>query len=87
MDFESFRRKKEKTLPLRVKVVGKVFISRQNQHFCLLVRIIEVNFSISTLICRANTSLFPARENVKLRETKVQFSLILLLPLILLLFS
>ena len=49
-----FRRKMEKTRPMREEMDGKVFISRQSWHFLFIVKIIKALFPICTLIWRVD---------------------------------
>ena len=49
-----FRRKMEKTRPMREEMDEKMFISRQSQHFSFAVSMIKVFFPVCTLTWRVN---------------------------------
>ena len=49
-----FRRKMEKTPPMKEKMDGEVFISRQSRHFSFIDNMIKVIFPICTLNWRVN---------------------------------
>ena len=58
-----FRRKVEKTQPMKDQMYGEVFLSRQRQHFFFIVNMTELTFAICTLTLRVKNYVF-AKEKV-----------------------
>ena len=65
-----FRLKMEETWPMREKMYGKVFISRQSPLFVFIVSMIKVLLPICILTWRGNDYV-PAKEEIYLGETKI----------------
>ena len=74
-----FRRKMEKTRPMREEMDGKVFISHQSRHFFWNI-MIEVPFPICTLTWRVNNHVYRQIKGINRRnESTILLWTILLL--------
>ena len=63
-----FRQKMEKTRPMKGRMDGKVFISRESQHFLFVNCMIEVLFRICISTWRVNTYVSRQGKSIKRRN-------------------